>query len=123
MASFSEPQRAPVLLEERQAKRFLKRLDLQRDAGLTQVERLGGARDAATLGDGAEDLQLMQIHKHTFAFMEETVIHFYMCAAIQLSMSGSDVTQASGLFTAAASDYGGTMACAKRGDTWAITGP
>ena len=46
--------------------RLLQRLDLQRDAGLAQKERFGGARDAATFGDGAEDLELVQIHKHPF---------------------------------------------------------
>ncbi len=61
MAGLGEPQRAPVLLEERQAERLLQRLDLQRDAWLAEEERLGGAREAAMFGDGAEDVKLVQI--------------------------------------------------------------
>src|SRR5262245_13956745 len=92
-----------MLLEEWQAERLLQRLDLERDAWLAEVKRLGGARDTAAFGDGAEDLELVQIHKRAFVLMEEIVIHFYTCVAIQLSTSGSDVTRACGLFTAAAS--------------------
>src|SRR5206468_2304949 len=97
-----EPQRAPVLLEERQAERLLQRLDLEGDAWLAEKQGLGGARDAATLGDGAEDLKLVQIHKRAFVFIEVIVIHFYTSAGVELSTSGSDATQACGLFTAAA---------------------
>ncbi len=57
-------QGATDLLEERQADALLQRFDLQRDARLAEIEHGGGARVAALLSHGLEDVQLMEVDVH-----------------------------------------------------------
>src|SRR5205823_14381096 len=54
---------APEPVEQLHAQLVLERAHVLGDGGLREVERLGGAREAAELGDLGEDLEAAQVHQ------------------------------------------------------------
>ena len=53
---------APEPIEQLHAQLVLERAHVLGHGGLGEVERLGGAREAAELGDLGEDLEPAQVH-------------------------------------------------------------
>ncbi len=62
----NEPTR--VAVEQRNPKLLLERGDLARHRRLRQTELLAGMREAAGLGGGVENLELIPIHRHLTSF-------------------------------------------------------
>jgi len=62
LALLGEDQAAGVAVEQRNLKCLLERRNLPRDGGLAEVQRLAGMREAACLGHGVEDAQLVPVH-------------------------------------------------------------
>ena len=57
-----QDQPAGVAMEQRNAEAFLERADLAADRGLAEVQRFPRMGEAACLGDGMKDPQLVPIH-------------------------------------------------------------
>ena len=53
---------AGVTVKQRNAETFLERADLAAHGGLAKVQRFARMREAACLGDGVKDSQLVPIH-------------------------------------------------------------
>ena len=62
LALLGQDQAASMAMEERHAEAFLERADLAADGGLAEVQRFAGMGEAARLGDGVKDPQLVPIH-------------------------------------------------------------
>ena len=62
LALFGEDQPARVAVKQRDAELLFERADLPRHRRLRQPELLAGMREAAGLGGGVEDLQLVPVH-------------------------------------------------------------
>src|SRR6478735_1168074 len=78
--------------EELDAEVFLELADAGGDVGLHAVQLLGGTRDAAGADDGAEDVQVDEIHRSQSKIIMIIIIHFSSyrrgCKAFSCSRNG-----------------------------------